>query len=69
MNLIKTVFAVSAIALLAGCANQQCCDDTTGAETQKDGCCAAGAKDGKSCCSEAGKCEDKKTEKAAEQKN
>ncbi len=52
MKLIKTVPALFAIACLAGCASQQCCDDTTGAEGQTKASCCSGEKTegAKSCC-------------------
>ena len=67
MKLMMILLAVSAIALLAGCAaNEKCADEGACTEGQKEGC---SAKDGKSCCPESAKCDDKKTEKAAPQKN
>lgn len=63
MKLIKTLPALFAIALLAGCASSQCCDDTTGAEVA--------AKEGSCCKAEAAKtgcCDAAKTEATTEAK-
>lgn len=51
MKLTKTISALFAIACLAGCANQQCCDDTTGSESKSGSCCSGEKTEGaKSCC-------------------
>jgi hypothetical protein len=60
MKLTKTLPALFAIALLAGCASQNDVTTSSG-EAQKDNCCTSGAKEGKSCCTESSAtCTDKK---------
>jgi hypothetical protein len=66
MKLIKTLPAMFALALLAGCASQQC-DDATGAEAKEGSCCKAGA--AKAGCCEGAKTEAAKTEEKPAQKN
>lgn len=52
MKTAKLLTALFSLALLAGCAGQQCCDDTTGSEGQaKSGaCCGDKSQASKACC-------------------
>jgi len=69
MKRIKTLSCIAALALVGGCASHQTGDEVSSSGEQKDAaCCKAGASEGKSCCSEAGSCSEKKADTAG-QKN
>ena len=76
MKLIKTLPALFAIALFAGCASQQTADDTTTAEGQqaaahKEGSCCQGEKTeaAKASCCDGAKVEKVSPAEATPQKN